>query len=255
MTVPMIDTVSKSAGTITRRCRRNRPCQTNPLYGPEHLFIGAIALKPALADVVPQAVQRQLARFDLLRHKGERHQVLKRGHNSVFLKLACLLFRVFDVRNRIVFRAQDIHPPTDKAVFGIQRWRVAFAHVQTALHTATAGVTEHDNMRDFQRLNRIFNRGRRPVLLPVRLIRWHQVGDITVNKEFTLIRPKDRCYMHAAIAARNDHRTRMLPVAGQTAVPCLVFSVTGCFPSVIPLNQIIRERFRVIHLCLAFTKF
>ena len=77
MTVPMIDTVSKSAGTITRRCRRNRPCQTSPLYGPEHLFIGAIALQPALADVVPQAVQRQLARFDLLRHKGERHQVLK----------------------------------------------------------------------------------------------------------------------------------------------------------------------------------
>ncbi len=52
-------------------------------------------------------------------------------------------------------------------------------------------MAKHDYMRDFQRLNRIFDRRGGPVLLPIGLIRWHQVGDITVNKKFTLICAKD----------------------------------------------------------------
>ena len=39
------------------------------------------------------------------------------------------------------------------------------------------------------------------MLQPVGFVGRHQIGDVAVNKKLALIRPKDRGYMHPAVAA------------------------------------------------------
>ncbi len=102
-------------------------------------------------------------------------------------------------------------------------------------------------MRHLKRCDRIFDRRRGAVVLPVGIKLRHQIGDIAVNKEFALIGPEDGCDMHAAVAARNDHRSRVLSVFGQPAVPAAVFGINGGLPAVIPVDQICRKGAGVLH--------
>ena len=80
-------------------------------------------------------------------------------------------------------------------------------------------MPKHNQMRDLERRDRVFNRRRGAVMLSVRLVGRDEVGDIAVNKKFALIRAKDRGDMHPAVTAGNNHRPRMLSQNAKMPVP------------------------------------
>ena len=85
------------------------------------------------------------------------------------------------------------------------------------------------------------------MVVSVGVKRGHQIGDVAVDKELALIRPEDGCHMHTAVAARNHHRARVLPVFGQTPVPATIFGINRGFPTVVAVDQIGRKRAGVLH--------
>ena len=109
-------------------------------------------------------------------------------------------------------------------------------------------MTQHDQMRHLQNRNRIFDRGTGAVVVAIGCIGRHQIRDIAMNKELTLVRAKDRGDVNAAVAAGNHHRARALPFGSQTPVPALVFLISRRFPAVVTRHEIARQRLGVLHM-------
>jgi hypothetical protein len=73
------------------------------------------------------------------------------------------------------------------------------------LHAAAAVVAANDDVLDFQNVNGILNH-RKAVEIGVN----HQVGDITVNKQFSWLKAGQTFRRHAAVGTSNPEKARVL---------------------------------------------
>ena len=182
-----------------------------------------------------------------LLNKRKRHQVFQRDHNALPFQRTDLRRAVRQVFHPLKTGAQNVHPPPDKAGFQLKLGRVAGTHGMTAVDPTAIGMPHHHDICDLQRHNRKLDCRRRAVMIAVRFIGRHQIGDIAVDEKLAGFRPENRRDMHPAVATGNHHHTRMLTVLGQAAIPRLVVIILGRPPAVIPINQIRREGSHVIH--------
>jgi len=175
--------------------------------------------------------------FVPLLNKGIGEQVLNRRLNRQPLQCLQLLARVLDIGHQWVFRAQNIHPTAHETGRVIQLWRIARAHIQTALYTATFRMAHDDQMRDPQNRNRIFHSRRSAMMGAVGLIRRHQTGNIAMHEKLTLIPLKQRDIRHPTVTTGDHHGTRALPLGCQPLIPSLVLSVSCRTPTLVSLLQ------------------
>src|SRR6056297_1897434 len=89
---------------------------------------GHVLLDPALADIVPQPVQRQRAALDFLAHEGKAHQVFQRHEDRLLFQRLGARVAVLDLLHALVSRAKDVHPAADEAGLFLQLRRVARTH-------------------------------------------------------------------------------------------------------------------------------
>ena len=83
--------------------------------------------------------------------------------------------------------------------------------------------------------------------VPVGLIRWHEVGDVSVDKELARVRFEDRGHVYPAVATGNHHAARALAFFGKKAVPRAVVGEIGRFPPVVTVAEEGRKRTYLIH--------
>ena len=79
------------------------------------------------------------------------------------------------------------------------------------------------------------------------LIGWHEICNVTVQEEFTLLRAKDRGCVHTAVATCDQHGARVLAVIGEAAIPAFILCIGGGFPALETLNEILGQWFCCVH--------
>jgi len=180
-----------------------------------------------------------VAAFRGLLHKREAKQVFERHQHRLFFKGAFAFVLIGLVFHALIAGAQNFDPAAHKAGFLLQLRGKAGAHVMAPRRAAAIGMAQHNDMGHFQRSDRIFNGGRRAVMVDVRPIGGHQVGDVAMDEELALLGPENRGHMHPAITTRDHHGAGVLALFREVAIPRLVLGIGRCLPTMITLNQIV----------------
>ncbi|MPL88430.1 hypothetical protein SDC9_34453 [bioreactor metagenome] len=212
---------------------------------PSDLFedpgLGVVLLEPARADLVPQAMQRHVARLDRGAHEGEGHQVLEAGDHPLLLERLDLRF-LWQLLHLFIGRAQQVQPGADEGGLFLEFGGVAGAHRMAAVHAAALRMAEHDHVGDLERGHRIFDRRRGAVVVAVGVVGRHQIRNVAVAEELARVGAEDRGHMDPRVAAGDDHRARALALVGEASVPGAVFRVGGRLPAMVAADQIRGQR-------------
>src|SRR5213596_2007039 len=135
----------------------------------------------ALGDAEIGAVQMQRAALDQGSHERKCHQVFQAPEHGG------LLDPDREISHRLVIALPDLfawldehrHPPADE-VAGRQRFDI----VDKGADAAALRMPKHHNVVYAESANRVFQGRRDAVRAAVRLVDWHQIGDVTHHEQF-----------------------------------------------------------------------
>ena len=105
----------------------------------------------------------------------------------------------------------EAHPPADEVA---RRQRLGI-RIERRLDAAAAAMAHDDDIADLQRLDREFESGRRRVIMAIRLVGRHHVGDVADDEKLAGTAVEDGLRRRTAVATGNDQGLRLLPCFGK----------------------------------------
>ena len=101
-------------------------------------------------------------------------------------------------------------------------------------------VPHNDEMRDLEACDRVLDSRRCSMMIATGLKRGDKAGDVAVNEELAWVSFKNRCWIHTAVATRDDHSSWVLTVGGKMSKPRLIVGVVVGFPASVTADKVSR---------------